>query len=442
MQMTFDTELVRWLVDETLEAAVLYALLDPSKSSLFDIVHVLDFASDQNKTLFRVLHEASGTESAYSYDDVLRLSADCTQAGMAVAQMHIQHIITRGRAAGRVGSYEAMLLREVRQKRQMYSVFRVVEQKLIAGASAEQVIGFANEKMALIAETASLDETRIDAVWDDFLQRFLENQYGNSELAIPTGIANVDKWITGGGIKTGSLTVIAAPPSGGKTTLGLQMVDLAACKGIPSCIISLEMTADELILKLGARRGHKWLSNPKSHPVSQDTLAEYLAELNVEVSQLPLHIIDSVFTLDGITRTIKRLAGRGVKVFLIDYLQLIQTEETRHLGVADCSQRFKNLAKSLDIAIIAPSQITGELTDFRTAKLRWAAEISFDADNIFIIEDTDKTEAVVRGVRVCCQKQRSGARNWFSDCFFICDESRFSADAVSHSEKDPNEVKF
>ena len=105
----------------------------------------------------------------------------------------------------------------------------------------------------------------------------------------------------------------------------------------------------------------------------------------------------STMTLDSILMSIRSLKYKyGIKGAVVDYLQLINTKQSglnKEQATAECARSLKNLAKELDIWIIALSQLSrNSQSPIPTmARLRDSGQIEEAADNIYLIHRTDKS---------------------------------------------------
>jgi len=227
------------------------------------------------------------------------------------------------------------------------------------------------------------------------------------------------------GFQPSDLIILAARPSMGKTSFALDIARFVSLhEGIPTAIFSLEMSKQQLGLRLLCS---------EARVDSQKVRTGYLAnsdwpklhEAGRRLSEAKMFIDDSaaLSVLDVRARA-RRLAaeqpsGKPLGLIIIDYLQLMQgrgNPESRQLEVSDISRGLKALAKELNVPILALSQLS-RAVESRTDKhpllsdLRESGSIEQDADVVMFIyrevvynpetDDPGKTEILVR-------KQRNG----------------------------------
>jgi replicative DNA helicase len=180
----------------------------------------------------------------------------------------------------------------------------------------------------------------------------------------------------------------------GKTALALCMAEYAARQGGAVGIFSLEMSAEQLTLRLLSSESgisHQHIRNATIS--SQDwieltNVAARLAEVKIFIDDTAmLNIMD----LRAKARKLKR--EHNVQFLVIDYLQLLSSSahhENRHQEVSAISRSLKALAKELHIPILALSQLS-RAVDSRMDKrpmlsdLRESGAIEQDADLIMFI---------------------------------------------------------
>jgi len=206
------------------------------------------------------------------------------------------------------------------------------------------------------------DYTQIDPVISDaikVIQKAASNKDGLT--GVPTGYHKLDD-ITSGW-QASDLVIIAGRPAMGKTSFALSMAkNIAADYHVPMAFFSLEMSNMQLVNRLISNcceiQGSKIL-NGQLKPDEWDRLDKRVNNL----LGAPLYIDDtpglSVFELRTKARRLVR--EHGVKVIMIDYLQLMNANGMRFTSrqeeVSTISRSLKGLAKELDIPILALSQL-------------------------------------------------------------------------------------
>jgi len=179
-------------------------------------------------------------------------------------------------------------------------------------------------------------------------------------LGIATGFDKIDKF-TGGWQET-DLVIIGGASSMGKTSFALAIL-LNACKysDTPSVIFSYEMSSNQLLKRLISME-----SGVNNSYIINGTLGkdEYLRVNQAvgRIEKLPISIDEcNITSLNYLKNRVKEYVNKKeVKLVLVDYLQLVShnsKNSSREQEVSKVARTLKNLAKELNITIIALSQL-------------------------------------------------------------------------------------
>ncbi|MGQ9819616.1 MAG: replicative DNA helicase [Candidatus Kapaibacteriales bacterium] len=221
----------------------------------------------------------------------------------------------------------------------------------------------------------------------------LLKEHGRDGLTgVPTGFIDLDNYL--GGLQKSDLVIIAARPSVGKTALALSMAyNMGVKKKIPIGFFSLEMSAQQLVLRLIST--HSGVNNHKIRTGSfnKDDLRKILANLS-DLSSAPIYIDDTpnlnLMELRAKSRRLK--TEHKVQAIFIDYLQLIDPPkaESREREISIISRTLKQIAKELDIPVVALSQLNRSVETRGDKKpqlsdLRESGSIEQDADVVLFI---------------------------------------------------------
>ncbi len=235
---------------------------------------------------------------------------------------------------------------------------------------------------------------------------------------IPSGYKKLDELTSG--FQKSDLIVLAARPAMGKTALALNLAHYATRCGITVGFFSLEMSGEQLALRLLSCESRIPHQQIRTAAISSEEwmglthAAGQLAERKFFVDDSALQSI-----MDVRMKARKLKLEHDLQFLVIDYLQLIRGHknyENRHQEVSEISRSLKALAKELDIPILALSQLS-RAVDSRMDKrpllsdLRESGAIEQDADVImFLYRDSvynQDTEDPL-GAELIIGKQRNG----------------------------------
>ena len=211
---------------------------------------------------------------------------------------------------------------------------------------------------------------------------------------VGTGFTDLDKMTSG--LHPGEMVVIAARPSMGKTSLAMNIAEHVALEQkLPVGVFSLEMTSESLVLRMLCSRSRVNLRNIRDGFLAERDFPKLTGAAG-KLANAPLFIDDSSgLSILQLRAKARRMAQQyGIKLFVIDYLQLLHSTarraENRQQEIADISSGVKSLAKELNVPVIVLSQLNRELEKDKNRKprmsdLRESGSIEQDADLIGLL---------------------------------------------------------
>jgi replicative DNA helicase len=272
---------------------------------------------------------------------------------------------------------------------------------------------------------------------------------------VGTGFADFDKMTSG--LHGGEMVVIAARPSMGKTSLAMNIAEYVAIEQrLPVGVFSLEMTSESLVLRMLCSRSRVNLRNVREGFLAERDFPKLTGSAG-KLANAPLFIDDSsALSILQLRAKARRMSQQyGIKLFVIDYLQLLHSTarraENRQQEIADISSGVKSLAKELNVPIIVLSQLNRELEREKNRKprlsdLRESGAIEQDADVVGLLykpssgDDEDGGSAVEEDavpVNLLIAKQRNGPTGDVN-LTFLKSYTRFESAAKVSDEDVPN----
>jgi replicative DNA helicase len=288
-------------------------------------------------------------------------------------------------------------------------------------------IGDVEEKILSIGEertgdtavpfTHSVDQAR------DLIKSILE---GRHEEGVQTGYADIDKMTFG--LHPAQMVVLAARPSMGKTSLGMNIaenVSLPKKAGqTPKSVLvfSLEMPADQLAMRMLCGRANVSMRRVRDRMLSHENQRSLAKEASV-LREAPIWVDDSsglnILQMRAKARRIHR--QNKVDLIVIDYLQLINGTDSRvqrEQQISEISRGIKAMAKELNVPVLVLSQLNRssekENRQPRISDLRESGSIEQDADVVFLLatrqnsEDNPSVPQASRERDLIIAKQRNG----------------------------------
>lgn len=270
----------------------------------------------------------------------------------------------------------------------------------------DEIIDEAEKKIFGVSQTSLISEFQhIKPYLGEAFERFDRLHKGDDTWrGIPTGFIDLDKKLAG--LQKADLIILAGRPSLGKTSLALDFArNAAVSEKVPVGLFSLEMSKQQLIERLISAEANVDLWRLRSGQLSdegKDNDFEKISQALDSLSSAPIYIDDAASPNALQIRTMARRlqAEKGLGLLVIDYLQLMQGTgriENRNQEVSEISRSLKNLARELNIPILAVSQLS-RAPEARTdqipklSDLRESGSIEQDADVVLFIYREDKVK--------------------------------------------------
>lgn len=214
---------------------------------------------------------------------------------------------------------------------------------------------------------------------------------------VPSGFQGIDN-LLGNGMQRSDMIVLAARPSLGKSTLAFNIGRAAAASGNSVGIFSLEMSRDQIGMRLLASESDVDSYRIRIGLLSSNEEAQLLDAIGV-LSDMPMYIDDTpIQTIMDMRGKARRLqAERGLDLVVIDYLQLIGGGgriDNRAQEMGEISRSIKAMARDLDVPVIACSQLSRAIEQRPNHRpllsdLRESGSIEQDADVVAFIHRED-----------------------------------------------------
>lgn len=212
---------------------------------------------------------------------------------------------------------------------------------------------------------------------------------------VPTPLSDLNDML-GGGFHPGELIVVAGRPGMGKSMFSDAVVDEAGKAG-PTFYVTIEMTLDQQMQRAGRRHTPEHLMDARR--AWGKTAEAYLQSAQAAGSEISAsqvyYLFDAkadVAKIRGQAMNLKR-EKRGLKLLAIDYLQLIDTPNSRgnrQQDVAEITRQLKMLAGELHVPLVLLAQLnreTGKREDKRPqlTDLRESGAIEQDANVVILL---------------------------------------------------------
>ena len=406
------------------ERSVLGAMLRSSEASLLAIeaLKAEDFYDPANREIFSAMCALAASGRAI---DFVTLDEELTRRGKldgVGGSAYLVELSANVPSTANVGAY----IRIVDEKSTLRKLIAASESILKDCYSAQEETGDILEgaEKAIYDITMRKGGEQLQAIQPVLINTFekieeLFKNHGRIE-GVPTGYTELDDLLTG--LHGGELVLIAARPSMGKTSIGMNFIENAAIRaGKAAAVFSLEMPAEQLAMRMLCTEALVDMQKVRRGQLSDEDWLR-LSEAIIKIGPSSLY----VDATPGITVSEMRSKARrlqlehGLDVILIDYISLMTASGkfgSRQEEVASISRALKALAIELNVPIIALQQLSRAPTGRSNHRpvlsdIRDSGAIEQDADVVMFLhreEYFDPNTPDKNIAELIIAKQRNGS---------------------------------
>lgn len=357
-----------------------------------------EFYRDSHRTIFQAFQELFQRNEPIDLITTTELLAAKNKLDEVGGATYLASLTEMVPSAANVATYARIVHEKSLLRNLIETASQVIALCYGGGKSVEEILD--QTEAAIFAVTESRIRTSYSHI-KEIVKKSIENierfqEYREMVTGVASHYTDLDKLTAG--FQPSDLIIIAARPSMGKTALALSIArNVAMVGGVPVGVFSLEMSKEQLALRLLCAEARVDSHKIRTGFLSQQECAKMLTAAGKFVDA-PMYIDDtpaiSVLELRAKARRMK--ADRGLGLVIVDYLQLMQGRqgvERREQEISDISRSLKGLAKELNVPVIALSQLNRKVEERNQKRpllsdLRESGAIEQDADLIaFIYRD-------------------------------------------------------
>lgn len=408
--------------EESVIGAVL--LSEDAVNEVMDRIHPEDFYIPAHQAIFesiRELFDSSQAIDAVTVSHALQRKGELDKIG---GVQYLTRLVDIVPSTSNVAYYAGIVEEHAKRRDLIRAGASVTEYAFDIDDEISAVLDRAEQAVLGVAERrASQTLLEVGPLFQGVLEQIeLLEQQGNDVTGLATGFVDLDRILAG--LQPANLVIIAGRPAMGKSSLALNIATNAAVAGQPVAIFSLEMSKEEIVQRILSSVGK--VDSTKLRSGQLGPLWQRVVDAAGRMYKAPIFIDDSpVVTVTDIRAKCRRLKRKkGLGLIVVDYLQLMESHgdnrryENRQQEIAQISRNLKNLARELEVPIVAASQLNRSLESRedkrpRLADLRESGSLEQDADVVMFVyrheyyhpEDQDK-----KGIaEVIVAKQRAGS---------------------------------
>lgn len=429
------------------EMAVLGSIMlkQDALHEVIDTISPNSFYATKHKMIFEAMIELFSSSSPI---DLVSVSARLKERGELESiggNSYITSLINSVPTSANIKFYASIVYRKYLLRRLIEASDKIAS---LGYENSEDVDKVLDEAEKSIFEITNKSGTHTFSHIKDGLSEALDrleklHRSDNQLRGVPTGFTGLDNLLSG--LQKSDLVILAARPSVGKTSLALDIARNAAMiHNIPVGIFSLEMSSQQLIDRMLAAESRVDAWKLRTGRLNVDKDFQGIRPALERLSQAPVYVDDfsgnTIVRMRSIARRLK--SEKDLGLIVVDYLQLITPSNTRSDNVVqqvtEISRSLKNLARELDVPVLALSQLSRNVVQRggkpRLADLRDSGAIEQDADVVMFIhredmgkEDHEKTNIA----EILIEKHRNGPTGKV-DLYFNSTRSTF--ENIAHAD--------
>lgn len=366
------------------EKVVLGTLLTESSllNEVRDILPPDAFYITKNQEIYQALLDVADRGE---HADIITVSNECQKKKLEVTPFDIAQLSSNYTPF--INDHVGILVEKYR-RRKLFEIGAILQSNSYSEVNGiSEVLSDVKEKLdSLFTSSRESVYTIRDAVQSVY-DNIDKNLRGGSLLTgNPTGFALFDK--RSGGLQTSDLVIVAAGSSQGKTSFAIK---LAMNCGCPVAFYSMEMKKEQIAARM--------MSIESGVPASEILFSKLdsgrIKQIDKGVSRVienPIYFDDrSTSNIETILASIRMMKIKyGIKGAVVDYLQILNVNmkgSNKEQQMGDVARRLKNIAKELDIWVIALSQLSRDNQNPvpSLTRLRDSGQIAEAADMVILI---------------------------------------------------------
>lgn len=384
--------------------------MELSKDAIEDVVADIklkarDFYKPAHQTIYRAICDMYAKGDPV---DPVTLGAELTKRGELTkvgGASYLHTLVQRVPTAANAEYYAEIVKERAVRRRMVEAGVRITQLGYGDGELDDAVNAAGAEVFQLTEENTQDDYAPVGDTLDDDIDAIEEMSRRKGALVgLPTGFIDLDSLM--GGFQPEQFIVVAGRPSMGKSTLAMDFVRACAIKhDLPVGFFSLEMGRREINYRLLSAEAKVALHHIRTGQMTEDDWTR-VGRRHADVKNAPIQLDTSPNqTMMDIRAKARRMVQRhGVKMIVIDYIQLMKSgtaghrrEENRQQEVSDISRSLKLLAKELSVPVIGLSQLNRGPEQRADKKpmmsdLRESGAIEQDADIVILLHREDQYE--------------------------------------------------
>ncbi|MEQ8337936.1 MAG: replicative DNA helicase [Cyclobacteriaceae bacterium] len=383
------------------EEAILGALM-LERDALTNVIEILrpeSFYKDANRVIFESIVQLFNNSEPVDIKTVVHQLRKNGQLELVGGAYYVSELTTKVNSAANI-EYHARIVAEQSIKRELIRISSEIQQDAYEDTiDVFKLLDRSEQSLFDISEShIRKNYDKMSSLLHQAIEEIEQKKDRKDGLTgVPSGFTALDRVTSGW--QASDLVIIAARPGMGKTAFVVSAMRNASVEfNMPVALFSLEMSSVQLVNRLISAEAEL-----ESEKIKKGDLADYeweqLLHKTSKLSEAPIYIDDTpaLSILELRAKSRRLVAQHGVKLIIIDYLQLMTGDSSKNSGgnreqeIASISRALKGIAKELNVPVIALSQLSRAVEtrggDKRPqlSDLRESGSIEQDADMVMFL---------------------------------------------------------
>ena len=386
------------------EAALLGALMIRPEG-MFEVSDVLSqdaFYSEKHRIMYRAMLALYSKSEPVDIESVRARLSDEGQLEQIGGVAYLAELVSEVPAASNARHYASQVQKKYMLRSLIDAGEYVAELGYDEAEELDETLDRAEKKVLEVTSSPTLSKftSLRDTLHEAWSRLEYLHEHKDEMRGVRTGFRDLDNMLAG--LQKSDLIILAARPSMGKTSLALDIARQSALGHKTTVgIFSLEMSAQQLVDRMVAAEARVNSWSLRTGHISDQGDWGRIKDAYEKLSSAPIFIDDqpgaNILKMRSVARRLKREQGLGLLV--VDYLQLMVPTQSRASDsmvqqVTEISRSLKNLARELDVPVLALSQLSRAVEQRRgkprLSDLRDSGSIEQDADVVMFIHRDDK----------------------------------------------------
>jgi len=408
-----------------LEEAVLGAIM-LEKDAIISVMDILKpdcFYKDTHRIIFETILKLSSNLIPI---DILTITEELRkqeQLEIVGGPYYLTQLTGKVASAAHV-EYHARIVAQKHIQRELIRVASEIQEKAFdSSQDVDELLDFSSTSLSAIQAQAIQRGSSTEYTLQQTMQEIEDDCRLTSNGRTPgisTGFTQLDELT--GGFRPGTLTVLAARPGVGKTSLALHFAKVAALTGNWVNFYSFEMSKTDLLKKLIAGESGVCFSNIRDGRLEKTDWSR-IEQAAGRLSVLPIIWNDQPGNILQIKASIRKSCKDGkCGLVVLDYLQLtppVDKKLIREQQVAEISRTLKSISMTERVPVVCLAQLNREAEgeEPKPSHLRESGAVEQDADIILLPWRPGYSGATTQGVpipegdiKILVAKNRRGPR--------------------------------